>query len=225
MSGKKKDTKSKTTETKQSFEPDGVSQEVPTISLKDMPFGASNSTPNQNMPSNPKSSTPNSAKHPSPAPTSKKGRNPNSDIPSVDAKSVPSALTGESGAIDALVRQNTIDSDKDYRTITKEIIQNIGDQLTAHTTAKNPLRLKLLWFVIILLSAEFIALVLILFFNTCWKLGISDFIVNVYVISLFLETLAGLMIMINFSFDSKQEIQLIKVLHAIIRHFKKFDDK
>ena len=64
-----------------------------------------------------------------------------------------------------------------------------------------------------------------LFLNRKLNLQISDFILNIYIVSVFVETLAGLIIMIKFAFDSKQEVELIKILNAIITNFKKYDEK
>lgn len=144
---------------------------------------------------------------------------------SVDEAVVPQSNTNEVSAIDRSARQNAIDSDKDYRRITEKIIDKTCEQLNAHTTAKAPLRGKLSTFIICLLLFQFIVLVAVLFLNKVWDLQITDFILNVYIISVFVETLAGLIIMINFAFDSQQEVELIKILNAIITNFKKYEDK
>ena len=94
-----------------------------------------------------------------------------------------------------------------------------------HTIAKKPLRDKLSNFIIFLLVAQFVVLVAVLFLNQALRLNISDFIINVYIVSVFVETLAGLFIMIKFAFESKQEIELISILNAIITNFKKYEDK
>ena len=144
---------------------------------------------------------------------------------SVDASVVPQSNTNDISAIDRSARQNAIDSDKDYRRITEKIIDKTCDQLKAHTEAKSPLRKKLSNFIICLLSSQFLVLVGILFLNRKWDLQISDFILNIYIVSVFVETLAGLIIMIKFAFDSQQEVELIKILNAIITTFKKYDEK
>ena len=144
---------------------------------------------------------------------------------SVDASVVPQSNTNDISAIDRSARQNAIDSDKDYRRITEKIIDKTCDQLKAHTEAKSPLRKKLSNFIICLLSSQFLVLVGILFLNRKWDLQISDFILNIYIVSVFVETLAGLIIMIKFAFDSQQEVELIKILNAIITNFKKYDEK
>lgn len=144
---------------------------------------------------------------------------------SVDASVVPQSNTNDISAIDRSARQNAINSDKDYRRITEKIIDKTCIQLSAHTEAKKPLRKKLSNFIIFLLSSQFFVLVGILFFNRKWNLQISDFILNIYIVSVFVETLAGLIIMIKFAFDSQQEVELIKILNAIITNFKKYDEK
>ena len=64
-----------------------------------------------------------------------------------------------------------------------------------------------------------------MFFNQELNLQISDFVINVYIVSVFVETLAGLIIIIKFAFDSQQEIELIKILNAFIVNFKKYEEK
>ena len=51
----------------------------------------------------------------------------------------------------------------------------------------------------------------------------SDSVVSAYVISVFAETLSGLIIMIKFAFQSKQDVELIKILNSIIEHFQKYN--
>lgn len=152
--------------------------------------------------------------------------NANITLPlSVDVKTVPIKEANESIAIDRSVRENEIESDRAYRKITEDIIQATTNQLMEHTKAKNPLRTTLMRVVSILLGCQFLALIVLLFTNTKFELNISDEIFKVYIISVFVETLAGLMIMIRFSFDTTQEIELIKILNSIIINFKKYSDK
>lgn len=145
---------------------------------------------------------------------------------SVDDTVVPQKNTDDLLAIDKASRsQNAIDSDRDYRRITEKIIDETCGQLKQHTKAKDPLRKKLSRFIIIILSVQFAVLVAVMFLNRIWNLQISDFILNVYIVSVFVETLAGLIIMINFAFNSKQEVELISILNAIIINFKKYEEK
>lgn len=146
-------------------------------------------------------------------------------VPSVSVEEVPKGQSNATKAIDDLVRQNTIDSDRDYRRITETIIDISRSQLEQQTKSKQPLRKNLSRFIMGLLIAQLGILVAILFLNRVWNLQISDFILNVYIISVFVETLAGLIIMIKFAFDTKQEVDLISILNAIISNFKKYDEK
>ena len=158
--------------------------------------------------------------------TSKSKSKPKHKKNSVDDTVIPKTSTDDLLAIDKASRsQNAIDSDRDYRRITEKIIDETCVQLTQHTGAKEPLRTKLSSFIITILSVQFAVLVAILFLNRQWNLQISDFILNVYIVSVFVETLAGLIIMINFAFNSQQEVELIKILNAIIINFKKYEEK
>ena len=80
-------------------------------------------------------------------------------------------------------------------------------------------------FIIWMLACQYAVLVIIMFLNRVWDLQITDYILSIYIVSVFVETLAGLIIMITFAFDSKQEVELIKILNAIITNFKKYDEK
>lgn len=140
-------------------------------------------------------------------------------------RNVSEKIDEDSKELNSPKEQNSIESDRDYRKITNDIITQTSEQLKTHTKDKRPLRITLMIFVIALLTLQFIALIAILFTNQKWALRISDQIINTYIVSLFVETLTGLFIMIRFAFDSKQEVKLIEILNNIVEHFKKYDDK
>ncbi len=140
----------------------------------------------------------------------------------VEAKKVATSVPGE---IDGDVRQNAIESDREYRKITGDIIRITQNQLEEHTEDKKPLRRDLLDFIKGLLAAQFGALVVILLMNNAMQMNISDGVIQAYIVSVFVETLAGLIIMIRYAFDSTQEVKLIEILNEIISHFKKYDEK
>lgn len=146
-------------------------------------------------------------------------------IPTIDVGSVGKSNTGTTQNIDATVQASALESDRAYRKITEDIIKETSEQLDEQNKAKKPLRLALLIFIISLLSVQFFALVAILFLNQRWGLEVTDFVINVYIVSLFVETLAGLLIMIRFAFNTDQENELIKILNSIIQNFKKYNEK
>ena len=136
----------------------------------------------------------------------------NSDeVPTINVDQILKGEANYTSVLDQSVRKNSIESDRAYREITKDIIEKTREQLVEHTKAKGPLRINLMDFIIRMLFLQFVFLMSILFFNQ--KLEISDSVINTYIVSMFVETLAGLLIMIRFAFDSKQEVELIKVLN------------
>lgn len=149
----------------------------------------------------------------------------NAEKPQVEAERVTVGKAGATGAIDDSVRQNTIESDRAYRKITEDIISITSRQLEEHNNDKKPLRRDLLDFVKGLLAAQFGALVVFILANNALELEISDEVIRTYIVSVFVETLAGLIIMIKYAFDSTQEVKLIAILSEIIRHFKKYEEK
>lgn len=185
---------------------------VPTIDANDLDESNSQSCPEATGKKKPQSKV-------------KAHRRSGTKVPSVPAEEVSNEKSDATSAIDDLVRQNTIDFDRDYRRITEKIIDKTCEQLQEHTKSKMPLRTTLSRFIIVLLIAQLVVLVAVLFLNRVWNLQISDYILNVYIVSVFVETLAGLIIMIKFAFDAKQEVELIKILTAITTNFKKYDEK
>lgn len=112
-------------------------------------------------------------------------------------------------------------SDEDYRIITNRIIDITKENIDRQTEQKETMRKPLTWFVGVLLFAQFIVLVVILFGNTCC-FNIPETVINTYIISVFAETLVGLIVIIKFAFDSKQEVNLIEVLNTIVSKFQKY---
>lgn len=146
-------------------------------------------------------------------------------IPSLEATKIQFGRTFATSEIDSAVRENAIESDRAYRKITEEIIKITGNQLGEHNKDKKPLRRDLLDFVKGLLATQFGVLAFFMLVNDVLPLNISDNVIEVYIVSVFVETLAGLIIMIRYAFDSTQEVELIKILNEIITHFKKYDEK
>lgn len=146
----------------------------------------------------------------------------------IEFRGATTRKSADQGEIDnsvQLIRQNTIESDRDYRKITQDIIEITRGQLEEHNKDKKPLRRDLLDFIKGLLASQFGMLIFLILINNAYELKISDDVIRVYIVSVFAETLAGLVIMIKYAFDSTQEVKLIAILNEIIRHFKKYEEK
>lgn len=111
-------------------------------------------------------------------------------------------------------------SDNAYQNITRQIIDITEENLNNQVEDKKQSRVILQWFVIILLAVQFVALIIMIFCNGLLNIDVD--IIETYIVSVFVETLAGLFIMIKFTFNNSQEVELIKVLNSIIANFKKY---
>ena len=113
------------------------------------------------------------------------------------------------------------ESDKDYRKITKQIIKITQENLDSQYEDKKIIRKPILNFIVVLVSVQYVFLAFWIVLNKgC--IGASDSVVTAYIVSVFAETFAGLMVIIKFAFDSKQETKLIEILNSVIENFQKF---
>ena len=113
-------------------------------------------------------------------------------------------------------------SEEAYQEITNRIIDETKQQLNANRDAKKNLRIALCYFVMGLLAVQFIFLMVALILNK-HLIFISDDVISTYIVSVFAETLVGLIIMVSFAFKSNQEVELIKILNLIVSHFQKYN--
>ena len=148
-------------------------------------------------------------------------------IPTLNVEKVPVRSNGtdinDATILDRETENKFIgDSEKAYQDITNKIINETKQQLNANRDSKKTLRIVLCTFIIILLSLQFVFLIVLLILNN-HLIFASDSVVSAYVISVFAETLSGLIIMIKFAFQSKQDVELIKILNSIIEHFQKYN--
>ena len=131
----------------------------------------------------------------------------------------------EDGIFSANLDKNLVaESERAYLEITRHIVDISEEQLDKHTEDKNSLRVKLLRYIKIFLVVQFAFLIFFLIFNQTFSFQISDFVFNVYIVSVFVETLGGLLVMVRYAFASEQEVKLIEILTAIVGNFKKYND-
>ena len=72
-----------------------------------------------------------------------------------------------------------------------------------------------------MLFLQFLALLVLLFFNSvCFNLEAE--IIKTYIVSVFAETLVGLIVMVKFAFSNDQEVQLMQILNAVVSNFQVF---
>lgn len=139
--------------------------------------------------------------------------------------------TAKSFTVDEIDKQtkNSLDlekdlekaSDKIYREIAKNVVNFTEGHLITQAKNKRELRKYLLPFIIGLLVFQLIALCAMLALNTFW-LHLDNSVINTFIVSVFAETLGGLIIMIKFAFDSKQELEMIGILNSVVTNFQKY---
>ena len=119
--------------------------------------------------------------------------------------------------------QTEFESDKAYCEITESIIEISKEHLTAQRKSKEPLRRSFFIFFSVLLSVQYIVLVSFIVFNSFEMIPfeISEEILRLYIISVFVETLSAMAVMITFAFVSKDETKIVGVLNNIIENYQK----
>jgi len=115
-------------------------------------------------------------------------------------------------------------SDQAYREITKDIIGKTDTHLKTLIDSKKPIREKTLSYIRWFLVAQFVVLTIIILLSSSKCFDISTTVITTYIVSVFAETLSGLMAIIHFAFDNTQEVKLIGVLNKIVKRFQKFGD-
>jgi len=116
--------------------------------------------------------------------------------------------------------KQAVASDNHYKEITEKIVQITERKLDEQHKDKNKIREPILYFIIVLLSAQFVFLAFVIAFPCAFE--VSEKVLTAYTASVFAETFAGLTLIIKFAFDSKQETKLVTVLNSVIENYQKF---
>lgn len=116
------------------------------------------------------------------------------------------------------------ESDKGYREITKDIIDVSKEHLEFQRNGKQNLRRLFSIFFSILLILQFISIVVFISLNaaTGCQFQISEELLRLYIVSVFVETLSAMAVMLAFAFVSKEELDIVNILNNIIRSYQKF---
>lgn len=115
-------------------------------------------------------------------------------------------------------------SEENYIDVAHEIVEASTDQLNDQNTSKAKLKKTLCIFFMIFISVQYAAL-LAIFGLQIAQVGVPlpNDIIIAYITSIFVETLGAIILMIKYAFDSKQEIQVLKILEGIITNYQKFN--
>lgn len=150
-------------------------------------------------------------------------KNTNEHVSEMPELSVPQDSRGFSLTFLSDLDTSDIDlraaSDQAYREITQTIVDKTVEHLEKQNTRKETLRSNLAKFIKCFLSIQFAVLCLVLAFNK--GLNISDTVISAFIVSVFAETLAGLIVMVKYAFDSEQEVKLIEILNSVVQNYQK----
>ena len=155
-------------------------------------------------------------------PVSSKGRK-RSEIPVMDYD-----LSARGAELhDSLYPEDFKDTNASYNRIAHKIVNIAGDQLKSQNDSKIILKKKLSGFFRTFLIVQLIAILLLIAGQMTCKIlwpsreCVSDKIIITFITSVFVETLSGIILMITYAFNSKDEIQITKILSDVIKNFKK----
>lgn len=117
-----------------------------------------------------------------------------------------------------------IQSSESYHEVVSDIVSTAKEQLEASNGEKTGIRRKFLRFFVVMLILQFASVVAFLTLSATEsvKFLISDSLMQIYVGSVFVETLGEVGIMIKFAFDSKDEVKIIELLTAVVNNYQKF---
>lgn len=145
----------------------------------------------------------------------------------IDSNSDEDALLNhwQDNADDTIDARLNIQSENAYIDIVKDIVKTSNKQLKEQNESKKSIKNKLIWFFMIFICCQYLALIVLLFFR-CFQSHsfLSDKVIITYITSVFAETLGAIIFMVKYSFNSDQEVRVLKILHNVISEFKKFSN-
>lgn len=115
-------------------------------------------------------------------------------------------------------------SEEGYRKLSEKIVSIIDDYLKRQDTGKEPLRKSFVPFFKNLLILQYIVLAVWILWDSCYlfPFRISETVLHIYIVSVFLETLSTIGVMIAFAFSTKEESTIVSVLTTIIENYQKY---
>ena len=113
-------------------------------------------------------------------------------------------------------------SDKLYDNIVREVVDISKTQLSIQSTSKEKLKKGFSTFFKVLLSAQLIFLALLIAYQAIFvEKRLSDAVIIAYISSVFAETLGGVILMITYAFNSKEEVETISILNRVVQYYQK----
>lgn len=119
--------------------------------------------------------------------------------------------------------QTEFESDRGYHMIADRIISASQKHLSEQQRDKTALRRLFAKVFSALLVVEYAVLVLLIILDGATKIPveISDNILQLYIASVFVQTLTTMGVMIAFAFVSKEETRIVGLLNQIIQNYQK----
>lgn len=143
---------------------------------------------------------------------------------------VESSVKGKTASeIDDLESETKLkwDNEKKYLAVVDKIVDTSVEQLNSQNENKTKLRDKFfpLFKGLIIAQLVFIIVLTLLqgFCFTCFE--IDPTVLVAVIASVFVETLGVIGVMIKFSFDSKQEVNILQILNGVVEHFQKIQSE
>lgn len=114
-------------------------------------------------------------------------------------------------------------SEDTYREIAEDIVKISSAQMELQNKSKNDLKKTFTIFFMIFISIQYLILIIFMFIKMFAKsVELTDTVLISYITSVFVETIGAIIIMIKYAFDSKQEVEILKILNGVISNFQKF---
>lgn len=119
--------------------------------------------------------------------------------------------------------ETEFESDRGYRKIAEHIIAVSGKQLSDQQKDKVSLRKKFALLFSVLLVMEYIFLVIFILLDAIASIpvNVSEGVLQLYIASVFVQTLSAMGVMIAFAFVSKEETRIVGLLNQIIQNYQK----
>ena len=120
--------------------------------------------------------------------------------------------------------QTEFESNRGYQMVADHIITVSQRHLTNQQRDKVELRKKFAGLFSVLLILEYVFMVIFILLDaiTAIPVDVPDSILQMYITSVFLQTLSTIGVMIAFAFVSKEETRIVGLLNQIIQNYQKF---
>lgn len=119
-----------------------------------------------------------------------------------------------------------INSDKEYISIVKDVVSFSKKNLECIRSDKQELRNELVSFCIRILGIQLFMLCFFIFLSAMFDtFNLSDEVLIAFMTSIFVETLGAIIVMVNFAFKSKEEVEIVNILNAVVKNYQKYKEQ